>query len=150
MIDRLSGVLNKHRGQRFNPYASGYKHNILVKQGCQPTCNFFLAGLLPVMSFSRFFLKTHQFHLSSFRAHLAALKISLYLFSFKRFEYGVFQKIGLPNPVFTVENSADNNPIHKTHSKSMHTTRMVSNPLLQNSRWVLRPAELHKVKPVQF
>ena len=25
-----------------------------------------------------------------------------------------FQSIGLPNPVFTVENSADNNPIHTT------------------------------------
>ena len=39
-----------------------------------------------------------------------------------------FQNIGLPNPVFTVENSADNNPIHTTHSKSVHTTCMVSNP----------------------
>ena len=27
-----------------------------------------------------------------------------------------------PNPVFTVENSADDNQIHTTHSKSVHTT----------------------------
>ena len=33
-----------------------------------------------------------------------------------------FQNIGLPNPVFAVENSATNNPIHTTPSKSVHTT----------------------------
>ena len=43
-----------------------------------------------------------------------------------------FQNIGLSNPVFTVENSADNNPIHTTYTQSIHTTCMVSNPLLQN------------------
>ena len=48
--------------------------------------------------------------------------------------HGSFQNIGLPSAVFTVENSADNNPIHTTHSKSVHTTCMVSNPLLQNIR----------------
>ena len=31
-----------------------------------------------------------------------------------------FQSIGLPYPVFTVENSADNNLMHTTHSKSAH------------------------------
>ena len=45
-----------------------------------------------------------------------------------------FQNIGLPNPVFTVENSADDNPIHATYSKSVHA----------------RPAELHKMKSAQF
>ena len=50
-----------------------------------------------------------------------------------------FQRIGLPNPVFTGENSADNNPIHTTHSKSVHTTCMVSKPLLQNIRRLLDP-----------
>ena len=50
-----------------------------------------------------------------------------------------FQNIGLPNPVFTVENSADNNLMHTTHSKSLHTTSMVSNPLLQNIRRLLDP-----------
>ena len=48
-----------------------------------------------------------------------------------------FQNVGLPNPVFTVENSADNNPIHATQSKSVHTTCMVLNPLLQNIRRLL-------------
>ena len=37
-----------------------------------------------------------------------------------------FQNIGLPNPVFTAENSADDNPKHTAHSKSVHTTCMVS------------------------
>ena len=46
-----------------------------------------------------------------------------------------FQNIGLPNPVFTVENSADNNPIHTTHSKPVHTTWMVPNPSLQTAEW---------------
>ena len=37
MVARPSGVLNRHRGQRFNPYASGYKNNVLVKKKeCQP------------------------------------------------------------------------------------------------------------------
>ena len=35
-----------------------------------------------------------------------------------------FKNIGLP---FTVENSIDNNPIQTIHSKSVHTTCMVSN-----------------------
>ena len=43
-----------------------------------------------------------------------------------------FQNKGLLNPVFTVENSADNNPRHTKHSKSVHTTCMASNPLLHN------------------
>ena len=42
-----------------------------------------------------------------------------------------FQNIVLLNPVFTVENSADNNPLHTTHSESVHTTCMVSDLLLQ-------------------
>ena len=42
-----------------------------------------------------------------------------------------FQNIGQPNPVFTVENSEDNNPIRATHSTTA------------------RPAELHNVKPAQ-
>ena len=50
-----------------------------------------------------------------------------------------FQNIGLSNPLFTVEKSADNNPIHTTHSKSVHTTCMVSSPLLQNIRRLLDP-----------
>ena len=41
------------------------------------------------------------------------------------------QNRGLSNPVFTDENSADNNAIH--------TTCMVSNPLLQNIRRLLDP-----------
>ena len=43
----------------------------------------------------------------------------------------VFQNIGLSNPVFTFENSADNN---QTHVKSVHTICTVSNPLLRNIR----------------
>ena len=43
-----------------------------------------------------------------------------------------FQNIGQPSPVFTVENSANNNSVHPTHSKSVHATCMVSNPTLQN------------------
>ena len=50
-----------------------------------------------------------------------------------------FRKIGLPNPVITAENSADNNPIHTTLNKSVHTTCMVSNPLLKNIRRLLDP-----------
>ena len=61
-----------------------------------------------------------------------------------------FQNIGKPNPVFTVENSAENNPIHTTHSKSVHTIRMVSNPSLRNIRGLLGPAGPHNVKLAQF
>ena len=50
-----------------------------------------------------------------------------------------FQNIDLPNPVFTVENSADNNPIHTAHSKSVHTTCIVSDPLLKSIRRLLHP-----------
>ena len=50
-----------------------------------------------------------------------------------------FQNIGLPNPVLTVENSAGNNPIQPTQSKSVHTTCMVSNSSLQNFRRLLDP-----------
>ena len=46
-----------------------------------------------------------------------------------------FQNTGLLYPVFTVENSADNNPIHTTHSKSVHTTCTI----LQNIRQLLEP-----------
>ena len=48
----------------------------------------------------------------------------------------VFQIIGLSNPVFTFENSADNN---QTHIKSVRTICMVSNPLLQNIRRLQDP-----------
>ena len=43
--------------------------------------------------------------------------------------------VGLPNHdhVFTVDNSANINPIHTTHSRSVHTY-MISNPLLQKIR----------------
>ena len=53
----------------------------------------------------------------------------------KRFKSPAFQNIGLPNHdhVSTVENSADNNPIHTTHGRCVHTC-MLSNPLLQNIR----------------
>ena len=47
-----------------------------------------------------------------------------------------FKNIGLP---FTVENSTDNNPIQTTHSESVHTTCIMSNPLLQNIRGLLDP-----------
>ena len=56
-----------------------------------------------------------------------------------------FQNIGLPNPVVTVENSANNNPIHTTHSKSVHTACMVS----EHSP-TATPSELHNVKLSQF
>ena len=55
-----------------------------------------------------------------------------------------------PNPVFTVENSAVNNPIHTILSKTVHTRCMVSNPLLQRHSPTARPAELRKVEPAQF
>ena len=62
-----------------------------------------------------------------------------------------FQNIGLPIPVITVENSADNNPIHTTHSKSVHTTCMVFvKPITEEHSLTARPAELHTVKPAQF
>ena len=59
-----------------------------------------------------------------------------------------FQNIDLPNPVFTVKNSAANNPIHTTHSKSVHTTCMdgVKSTTTEQSPTV-RPAKLHRVKP---
>ena len=57
-----------------------------------------------------------------------------------------FQNIGLSSPVFTVENSAANNPIHTTHTKSVHTTCVMSNP---KHSLTARPTELHNVKPVQ-
>ena len=53
--------------------------------------------------------------------------------------YRGFQNIGVLNPVFTVENSTDNNPIHTTHSESVHTKCMVSSPLLQNLCRLLDP-----------
>ena len=59
-----------------------------------------------------------------------------------------FQNIGLPNPVITVENSADNNRIHTTHSKSVHTTCMVS--ITEEHSSTAKPAELHNVNPAQF
>ena len=61
-----------------------------------------------------------------------------------------FQNIGLLNPKFTVENSADNNPIHTTHSKSVHTACMVSNPLRHNIRRLLDPLNCTNVKSAQF
>ena len=65
-------------------------------------------------------------------------------------KHGGFQNIVLPNPVSTVENSADNIPVHTTHSKSAYTTCMVSNPITAEHSPTARPAELHRVKPVQF
>ena len=65
-----------------------------------------------------------------------------------------FQKIGLPNPVFTVENSAYNNPIHTTHSKSVHTPCTQNmhgvKPITAAQSLTVRAAELHNVKPAQF
>ena len=55
-----------------------------------------------------------------------------------------FPNIGLPNPVFTVENSVDNNPIHVTQSKSEHGA------ITAEHSPTARPAELHNVKPAQF
>ena len=54
-----------------------------------------------------------------------------------------FQNIGLLNPVFTVENSADNNPIwtHNTHGVK---------PITAEHSPTARPAELHNVKSAQF
>ena len=68
-----------------------------------------------------------------------------------RNRYRGFQNIGLPSPVFTVENSAANNPIHTAHSESVHTrctiyhycrVRWLLDPLnctmwnLRNSEWL--------------
>ena len=61
-----------------------------------------------------------------------------------------FQNIGLPKPVFTVENSTDNNPIHTTYTKSRYTAWIVSSLLLKNIRPTARPAELHNVILGQF
>ena len=55
-----------------------------------------------------------------------------------------FQNKGLPNPVFKVENSADNNPIHTTDSKSVH-----AKPSAEHSP-TDGPAELYKVKSAQL
>ena len=52
-------------------------------------------------------------------------------------------------PIFTVKNSADNNPVQATHSKSVHTTCMASNQTAAQSP-TARHAELHNVKPAQF
>ena len=41
VVDRLSGVLNRHRGQRFNPYASGYKNNVFGEKGMPTNMQFF-------------------------------------------------------------------------------------------------------------
>ena len=60
-----------------------------------------------------------------------------------------FQNIGLRIPVFTVENSAGNDPIHTTHSESVHTACMVLPVTVERSPTV-RPIELHNVKPAQF
>ena len=61
-----------------------------------------------------------------------------------------FQNIGLPNPVFTVENSADNNSIHTTHSKiCIHDMHGVK-PIIAEHSPTTKPAEPHNVKPVQF
>ena len=61
-----------------------------------------------------------------------------------------FPNIGLPNPVFTVENSAHNNPIQAIHSKicthNMHCVR----PITAEHSQTAKPAELHSVKPAQF
>ena len=58
--------------------------------------------------------------------------------------------IDLSNPVFTVENSADNNPIHATHSKicthNMHGVKPITAERLPTAE----PAELHNVKPARF
>ena len=61
-----------------------------------------------------------------------------------------FQNIGLPNPVFTVENSADNNPIHTTHSNlyTQHACCQTHYPAEHSL--TVRPAKLHKVKAAQF
>ena len=64
----------------------------------------------------------------------------------------IFPDIGLPNPVFTVENSADNNPIHATHSKicthnmNMHGVK----PIIAEQLQTAELAELQNVKLEQF
>ena len=62
------------------------------------------------------------------------------------------QNIGIPNPVFTAENSTDNNPIHTTHSKSVHTRYMVHGvkPITAEHSMTDRPTELQNVKPAHF
>ena len=60
-----------------------------------------------------------------------------------------FQNIHLPNPVFTVENSADNYPIHIKHNKfCTHNMQGIKSITAEHSP-TARPAELHKMKPVQ-
>ena len=60
-----------------------------------------------------------------------------------------FQNICPTSPVFTVENSADNNPVHTAHSKSVHNMHGVR-PMTAEHSPTARPAELHNVKPAQF
>ena len=63
-----------------------------------------------------------------------------------------FQNIGLSNPVFTVENSAVNNPIHATHSKQCTHNMHGVKPTTAEHSPTVRPAnyKLHKVKPAQI
>ena len=63
-----------------------------------------------------------------------------------------FPNIGLPNPVFTVENPAVNNPIHVTSSKSVHQSHNMHGvkPINAEHSLTAKPAELHNVKRAQF
>ena len=62
-----------------------------------------------------------------------------------------FQNICPPNPVFTVENSADNNPIQYTqHTVNLYIQHAWSKPITAEHLPNARPAELHKMKPAQF
>ena len=62
-----------------------------------------------------------------------------------------FQNIDQPNPVFTTENSVDNNPIHKytQHTANKHNIYGVK-PIIAQRSPNARPVELHNVKPAQF
>ena len=61
-----------------------------------------------------------------------------------------FPDIGLSNPVFTVENSADNNPTRNTQSKICTRNMHGVKPITVEHSSTAKPAELHNVKPVQF
>ena len=62
-----------------------------------------------------------------------------------------FSNIGLPNPVFTVEkNSADNNPMHATHSKICTYNMHGVIPITAEHSPTAKSAEVHNVKPAQF
>ena len=60
------------------------------------------------------------------------------------------KKFSCASPVFTVENVADNNPIHATHSKICTRNMHDVQPITAKHSPTAKPAELHNVKPAQF